>query len=75
MNAAMETIIEYWHEGLHPRTRFGRIIVPLIALKLAFILILWVLFFGPSTKPETGPQGIAAAVFNLSTSPVQEPRP
>jgi hypothetical protein len=75
MNSILITLSEYWSEGVRPRTRIGRIIVPLIMLKITFLLILWCLFFGPSTKIEVGAQRIDDSVFHLSMSPVQETRP
>ena len=68
MNGVMASLWEYWREGLRPRSRLGKVIVPLIVLKVAFIMILWALFFGPTTQSEPGASDIDADVFHLPTA-------
>jgi hypothetical protein len=75
MKGLIGILCEYWYEGIRPKSRFARILVPLLAVKIAVISLLWVLFFGPSTQPEVGVQAIDTAVFSLSTSPSEETRP
>jgi len=74
MNGVMATLWEYWGEGLRPKSRLGKVIVPLIVLKMAFIMILWTLFFGPTTQSEPGASDIDTDVFHLSTAISQDNR-
>ena len=67
MNGIVTTLCEYWTEAFRPKTRLGKVIVPLIVIKLTFIFVLWGLFFGPTTKLEPGASEIDAEVFHLST--------
>ena len=75
MHDVAATLYEYWSEGFRPQSRFGRIIVPLLAIKLGILGLLYLLFFGPSTQPSVKASAIDAVVFNLPHSTGSEPRP
>jgi len=75
MNGMIATILEYWHEGIRPRTPLSRMIVPLLAFKFAFIILLYLIFFGPSTQHDPGLSEIDADVLHLSASPLRDALP
>ena len=68
MHSVMATLCEYWREGIHPKSRFGRIIVPLVIVKIAIISMIGAIFFGPSTKLSVNPPAVAVAVFSFPPS-------
>ena len=58
-------LASYWSEAIRPRTRMGRLIVPVLLVKLAALVLIKVLFFGPATRTAVDAQAIDAAVFHL----------
>ena len=72
MNNVYASIFEYWGEAIRPRTRLGKIIVPLLFIKAIAILFIWIAFFGPSTKHDPGAPEIDAHVFLLPAEQHQD---
>ena len=72
MNGMCASVFEYWGEAIRPRSRLSKIIVPLLIIKAIAILLIWVTFFGPSTKHDPGSSEIDAHVFLLPAEQHQD---